>query len=102
MLTRNIKYDILLDMNVKGHTLDFKINGIKALHQAMMEAKKRSGLNQKEIAERSGMAQPNISRIERGRTVSFNAFSEYLAACGFDFTVKLFPVDRAHERSIRQ
>lgn len=58
----------------------------------MMEARKRSGLNQKEIAKRSGMAQPNISRMERGGAVSFNAFSEYLAACGFDFSVELRPV----------
>ena len=89
-------------MNAEEDMCVFHDRRVNALHRAMMEAKKRSGLNQKEIAKRSGMAQPNISRIERGRTVSFNAFSEYLAACGFDFTVKLFPVDRAHERSIRE
>lgn len=69
-----------------------------ALHQAMMKAKERSGLNQKEIAVRSGMAQPNISRIERGGAVSFNAFSEYIWACGFDFTVKLHPIAKPQGR----
>ena len=64
-----------------------------ALHLAMMEAKKRSGLSQSAIARRLGMPQPNVSRIEHSEVVSFNTFAEYLAACGFDFTIKLQPVD---------
>lgn len=88
----NIKYDMLHTVNIKQDNIDSTSKGIKVLHQAMMEARKRSGLNQKEIAKRSGMAQPNISRMERGGAVSFNAFSEYLMACGFDFSVKLHPV----------
>lgn len=72
--------------------------GKKNLHQAMMEAKERSGLSQKEIAARSGMAQPNISRIEHGGAVSFNAFSEYISACGFDFTINLRPVGNGAQR----
>lgn len=79
-------------MNVSQDNIDSTGKGINVLHQAMMEARERSGLNQKEIAKRSGMAQPNISRMERGGAVSFNAFSEYLAACGFEFSVKLCPV----------
>ena len=63
-----------------------------ALHLAMMDAKKRSGLTQTEIAARLGMPQPNVSRIEHSEVVTFNTFAEYLAACGFDFTIKLRPV----------
>ena len=63
-----------------------------ALHLAMMEAKKRSGLTQTEIAARLGMPQPNVSRIEHSEVVTFNTFAEYLAACGFDFTINLLPV----------
>ena len=62
------------------------------LHLAMMEAKKRSGLTQTEIASRLGMPQPNVSRIEHSEVVTFNTFSEYIAACGFDFTIKLHPM----------
>lgn len=79
-------------MNVKQDNVASASKGINVLHRAMIEARKRSGLNQREIAKRSGMAQPNISRMERGGAVSFNAFSEYLMACGFDFSVKLHPV----------
>ena len=60
-----------------------------ALHLAMMEAKKRSGLTQTEIASRLGMPQPNVSRIEHSDVVTFNTFAEYLAACGFSFSIKL-------------
>lgn len=60
-----------------------------ALHLAMMEAKKRSGLSQSAIARRLGMPQPNVSRIEHSEVVSFNTFADYLMACGFDFTINL-------------
>ena len=60
-----------------------------ALHLTMMEAKKRSGLTQTEIAARLGMPQPNVSRIEHSEVVTFNTFSEYITACGFDFGIKL-------------
>ena len=63
-----------------------------ALHLAMMEAKKRSGLTQTEIAARLGMPQPNVSRIEHSEVVTFNTFAEYLAACGFNFTINLNPI----------
>ena len=63
-----------------------------ALHLAMMEAKKRSGLSQSAIARRLGMPQPNVSRIEHSEVVTFNTFAAYLFACGFDFKIDLQPV----------
>ena len=62
------------------------------LHLAMMEAKKRSGLNQTEIAARLGMPQSNVSRIEHSEIVTFNTLAAYLFACGFDFKIDLQPV----------
>ncbi len=66
-----------------------------ALHLAMMEAKRASGLNQMQIACRLGMAQPNVSRLEHSQNVSFRTFSAYLLACGFDFSIQLRPVPAA-------
>ena len=63
-----------------------------ALAIAMHEAKKRSGLTQSQIAERMGIAQPNVSRIERSRTVTFDTLVSYLNACGFTFTLDLHPI----------
>ena len=37
-----------------------------AIVQAIIDARKRSGLTQKELSDRSGIAQADISRIERG------------------------------------
>ena len=37
-----------------------------AIVQAIIDARKRSGLTQKELSDRSGINQADISRIERG------------------------------------
>ncbi len=71
-----------------------------ALRLAMMEAKKRSKLNQSEIARRLGMPQPNVSRIEHSEVVSFNTFADYLFACGFDFTISLRPTNVASNKTV--
>ena len=75
-------------MKSKG-VIEIADDRANALHLAMMEAKKRSGLNQTEIAARLGMPQPNVSRIEHSEVVTFNTFAQYLTACGFDFSINL-------------
>ena len=37
-----------------------------AVIQAMIDARKRTGLTQKELSERTGIAQGDISKLERG------------------------------------
>ena len=64
------------------------------LHLTIMEAKKRSGLTQTEIAERLGMPQPNVSRIEHSDVVTFNTFAGYVKACGFSFDIKLRALEK--------
>ena len=73
-----------------------------ALHLAMIEAKKRSGLSQSAIARRLGMPQPNVSRIEHSEVVSFNTFSDYLKACGFCFTINLHAMNPGSSALQRQ
>ena len=73
-----------------------------ALHLAMMEAKKRSGLSQSAIARRLGMPQPNVSRIEHSEVVSFNTFADYLMACGFGFTINLHIMNDTSSFRVRQ
>ena len=70
-----------------------RVNALHTMSFAMAEAKKRSGLSQSAIARRLGMPQPNVSRIEHSEVVTFNTFAEYLAACGFYFTINLQPVE---------
>jgi transcriptional regulator with XRE-family HTH domain len=47
------------------------------------EARRAAGLSQRELAARSGVAQPAIARLERGRvSVRFETLDRLLRACG--------------------
>lgn len=52
-------------------------------------ARKRAGITQRELADRTGVAQPAIARIESGRASPRAATVEkLLTACGFRLTVE--------------
>ena len=64
-----------------------------AMQLAIYEAKRRSGLKQKEIAERMGIPASNVCRIEHsGDAITYKTFAAYLKACGFAFSLKLVSV----------
>jgi transcriptional regulator with XRE-family HTH domain len=51
--------------------------------QALREARRRAGLTQREVAARSGLPQPAIARMERGRGVPrVDTVERALRACG--------------------
>ena len=59
-----------------------------AIIQAILEARKSSGLTQKQLAERTGIAQADISRIETGEAnPSLNTLKRL--AYGMDMRLKL-------------
>ena len=61
-----------------------------AMQVAILNARKRSGLRQGEIAARMGVPQSNVSRIEHQTdALTFKTFAAYLRACGFGFKVSL-------------
>ena len=61
-----------------------------AMQVAILNARKRSGLRQGEIAARMGIPQSNVSRIEHQTVaLTFKTFASYLRACGFGFKVSL-------------
>lgn len=104
-------YDQLCERQAKSLAHDFKkggknldalraIPGFKeeedelrmknAMQIAIYEAKRRSGLKQKEIAERMGVPASNVCRIEHsGDAITYKTFAAYLKACGFAFTLSL-------------
>lgn len=49
---------------------------------AMVEVRKRAGLTQKDVAERMGISQPAIAKIESGRSLNVNTLRRYAAATG--------------------
>jgi len=106
-------YDKLRERQAKALARDFKkggkalndlrsIPGFKeeedelrmknAMQIAIYEAKQRSGLKQKEIAERMGIPASNVCRIEHsGDAITYKTFAAYLKACGFAFSLSLVP-----------
>jgi len=55
-------------------------------------ARERSGLSQRELAERAGTTQPAVARAESGRgSVTTGTLRRLLAAAGFDLTMSLVP-----------
>ena len=61
---------------------------------AMYNARRRAKLTQKELAKRMKIPRANVSRIESGQNVTFETFARYLRGCGFDFSLKIFPLRR--------
>ena len=55
----------------------------QALRAAMVEARKAAGLTQTQMAERLGVGQSYVSKIERGESyVDVFTFVDWCAACG--------------------
>ena len=60
------------------------------LGQVLCEARHQVGISQRELAIRTGIAAPAISRIENGHeSPSFERFATCLQALGFEPTVEL-------------
>lgn len=54
----------------------------------LKRARKISGVSQRDLADRSGIAQPVIARIEAGRaSPRADTLDRLLAACGFDLAL---------------
>jgi len=59
---------------------------------AMYKARREANLTQAELAKRMKMPRANVSRIENGQNVTFATFARYLRGCGFDFSLRIFPI----------
>jgi len=71
---------------------EYELRVKNAMQVAIYEAKQRSGLKQKEIAERMGVPASNVCRIEHsGDAITYKTFAAYLKACGFAFSLSLVP-----------
>jgi len=69
----------------------------------LREARTRSGLSQRQLAERARKAQSEIARIEGGRQdPGLNTLSRLVRAAGFDLAIQLVPRDTHDEELIEQ
>lgn len=66
---------------------------MKARH-LIVEARRRAGLTQRELADRLGTHQSVIARWETGRTrPDFDTVVEAIRACGLELEIALSPAD---------
>ena len=61
---------------------------------AMYKARQKAKLTQAQLAKRMKIPRANVSRIENGQNVTFATFARYLRGCGFDFSLRIFPIGR--------
>lgn len=67
-----------------------------SLVQALLDARRSSGLTQKELAERTGMAQSDISRLERGAgNPSLKTLRRLAAGMGMRVRIEFRPASPA-------
>ena len=63
------RFEDYLNEKLKDHEFKKEYDALEpefAIIQAMIDARKESGLTQKELSERTGIAQSDISKLERG------------------------------------
>ncbi|MBI5520338.1 MAG: helix-turn-helix transcriptional regulator [Desulfovibrio sp.] len=62
-----------------------------ALAETLVRARSARGLTQTQVAERLGVAQPAVARIESGRNVSLKTLRRYAGALGCRVELRLVP-----------
>ena len=66
-----------------------------AIIQAMIDARKQSGLTQKELAERTGITQSDISRLENGSAnPSLKTLQRLAEGMGMQLKLEFRPIGR--------
>lgn len=62
--------------------------------QAMIDARKKTGLTQKQLAEKTGIAQGDISRLENGNAnPSLQTLQRLASAMGMKMKIEFLPVN---------
>lgn len=59
--------------------------------EACIAARSQSGLTQAQVAERLGVSQPAVARIESGKNVSLKTLRRYAHALGCTVKIELTP-----------
>ena len=68
----------------------------RAIIQAMIDARKASGLTQKELSERTGIAQGDISRLENGNSnPSIRTLQRLAMGLGMTVKIEFVPISEA-------
>ena len=58
---------------------------------ALIRARGEAGLTQAEVADRLGVTQPAVARMESGKNISLKTISRYASAIGRTITLEIQP-----------
>ena len=88
-----------LDKNLRDPEFKAEWDAIQpelAIAQAMIEARESSGMTQQKLAERTGIAQADISKLERGSAnPSVKTLQRLAAGMGMKLRIEFQPIESA-------
>lgn len=58
---------------------------------ALIKARSEAGMTQKDVAEKLGVSQPAVARMESGKNISIKAIARYAKAVGRPINVSILP-----------
>ena len=91
----SVKFDDFLQEELKDEEFRKEYDALqpeRAVVQAIIEARKYSGLTQKELSERTGIAQGDISKLEKGNAnPSIRTLQRLAAGMGMILKVEFVP-----------
>ena len=59
---------------------------------ALIQARSEAGMTQKDVAEKLGVSQPAVARMESGKNISIKAIARYAKAVGRPINLSILPV----------
>ena len=91
-------YKDFLNEQLQNEELKKEYDALEAefsIIQAMLDARKASGLTQKDLAERTGIAQADISKLENGNAnPSLRTLQRLADGMGMKLKLEFVPADR--------
>lgn len=91
-------FDEFLNEQMKNEEFKKEYDALEpefAVIQAMLDARKSAGLTQKELAERTGIAQGDISRLENGNAnPSLRTLQRLAEGMGMRLRLEFVPINK--------
>lgn len=83
---KQVKQALLQDEET--HTLYLQERKVEELQQLLKELRQKAGLTVYQVAERMGVSQPAVSRLEKNASrASFTTLQRYAQACGSELRI---------------
>ena len=92
-----LENSLMNSLRTRSSRLNDALQPERALVQAMIDARKRTGMTQQQLAEKTGISQSDISKFETGGgNPSIKTLQRLAAGMGMILQVEFKPVTSAH------